>query len=193
MDYSDGSISQIQQGDLDLSYSDLEIEGSQTLEIDMKYTDVSMGSATRLNLVSSYSDLSGNDVDEVTYSGKYDDIDIDRVKTIDAESSYTEIDVHGLSQSGDFDLRYGEINVENITSGFTHLNINTSYTGVHLAFAAGASFSVDAETSYCPIHHDELRVSEKIEKTTSTSLKASRGSGGGNVYARMSYGELILE
>jgi hypothetical protein len=193
MAYSDGSVSQIQDGELDLSYSDLEMENSQTLRVEMKYSDVSMGSATRLNVLSSYSDLQGGAVDEVQYSGKYDDIEFERVKTIDVESSYTEVDIYGLDKSGDFDLRYGEINVENIGRDFTNVNVNTSYAGVRLAFAAGTPFTVDAETSYCDIQHNELRISEKIEKTTTTSLKASRGIGGGQLYARMNYGELFIE
>ena len=68
-----------------------------------------------------------------------------------------------------------------------------AYTGVVLRFAPSASFSIDAENSYCDIHHSGLKVMEDIQKTGSTILKASRGSGGGMVYARMSYGELKIE
>ena len=34
---------------------------------------------------------------------------------------------------------------------------------------------------------------QDIQRTISRTLKASRGSGGGLVHARMSYGELILD
>lgn len=193
MAYSEGSTSQISQGDLNLSYSDLEMENSHLLDVDMKYTDLVMGSVNRLDLVSAFSDIQGQDVDEVTYSGKYDDLQLDRAKKVNAESGYSEIHLQGLDQNGEFDMRYGVLIIENIGRDFSKLNINTSYTHVALSFTPGASFSLDADVSYCDIQHEGLKVTEDIERTTSRTLKGSRGSGGGLVYARMSYGELIID
>ena len=193
MAYSDGSMSQIGQGDLNLSYSDLEMENSQSLDVNMKFTDLVMGSAIRLDLDSEYSDLKGMDVDEVNYSGKYDDVKIERTKKVVAKSGYSGIQLEGLDQSGDFDMEFGELSIDNIGRNFSKLNINTSYAGVHLGFVPGASFTVDASITYGDLRHEGLKVQEHIEQITSQSLKASRGSGGGLVYARMSYGELEID
>ena len=193
MSYSNGAISGIKDGALDLSYSDLEMEDAGALQIDMKYSDLVMGSANRLKVVSSYCDLQGIDVDEVSYSGKYDELTFDRVKIIEAESAYSGIQVSGLSTKGRFDMRYGELSVGNIGKGFTRLDINTSYTGVSLEFDEAASFSIDALNNYCDIRHHGLKVTEDIQKAGSTTLKASKGAGGGMVMARMNYGELSIE
>ncbi len=193
MSYSDGAISGIKDGDLSLSYSDLEMEDAAALQVDMKYTDLVMGSANRLKVVSSYSDLQGIDVDEVSYSGKYDELTFERVKIMDAESAYTGVQVSGLSTSGRFDMRYGELSVGNIGRGFTRLDINTSYTGVALGFDEGASFSIDAQNNYCDINHHGLKVTEDIQRAGSTTLKASKGTGGGIVMVRMNYGELSIQ
>lgn len=193
MAYSDGSISQIRNGELNLSYSDLQMENSDVLEVNMKYTDLVMGSAIRLNLVSAYGDCKGMDVDEITYEGKYDDVAFDRVKSIDAEAGYTGIHLSGLDQKGQFDMRYGDLSIDHIGPGFSSLNINTSYTGVVLGFSSGTSFSVDAETEYCDIHHSDLKVTEEIERSSSRIFKGSRGAGGGKIVARMNYGELSMD
>ena len=193
MAYSDGAISGIKDGNINLSYSDLEMEDADVLDVNMKYTDLVMGSADRLKVVSSYCDLKGNDVDEVAYSGKYDDLTFERVKSIDAVSSYSGMHLNGLSTSGRFSMRYGDLQVENIARGFSRLEINTSYTGVDLDFAEDASFMIDAQNSYCDIRHHGLKITEDIQKAGSTTLKASKGSGGGQVTARMSYGELIIQ
>ena len=193
MAYSEGTTSRIQDGDLDLSYSDLAMEDAQSVNLDMKYTDLVMGSATRLKVVSSYSDLHGKDVDEVMYSGKYDDLYFERVKTIDVESGYSGMEIEGLSQSGNFEMRYGDLRVDNIGNQFTKLNINTSYTGVELRFAGGTSYTIDAQNNYCDIQHDGLKVSEDIQKGGSLTLKGTKGTGGGMVYVRMNYGELSIE
>lgn len=193
MAYSDGAMSRINDGEFALSYSDLDMEDAQTVNIDMKYTDVVMGSAIRANVVTAFSDFSGMDIDEFIYRGKYDEVVIERVKTVDMESAYSGWKIGGLSNHGRFDMKYGDLQVSNIAPGFTKLDIQTAYTGVVLRFAPTASFSIDAQNNYCDIHHRNLKVTEDIQKTGSVTLKGSRGSGGGLVIARMSYGELTIE
>ena len=193
MAYSDGSLSRIKNGDLSLSYSDLEMEDAQSVEIDMKYTDVSMGSAIRANVMTAYGNFRAMDIDELMYRGKYDDVVIERVKSIDMESAYSGMKIGGISGHGHFEMRYGDLQVSNIAAGFSKLDIDTEYTGVVLRFAPNAAFAIDAQNNYCDIHHHDLRVTEDIQRTGSTVLKASRGSGGGLVIARMNYGELTIE
>jgi hypothetical protein len=194
MSYSDGSLSQIKQGKIRLSYSDLEMENSQSLSVDMKYTDLVTGSSGRMDVVSSYGDLKGGDVAEVSYTGKYDDVQFDRVKSITADCSYAGIEVGEMASSGSFDMRYGDLSISNIWPDFKRIDISTSYTGVKLDFREGANLSLEAETNYCDIHYgNELKVSERIERGASLSLKASRGSGGGAVKAVMNYGELTIQ
>ena len=193
MDYSNGTMSKINTGNLVLSYSDLDMEDAQTVDIDMKYTDVVMGSAIRANLVTAFSDFKAIDIDELIYRGKYDEVAVERVKSVDMESAFSGWKVGGLSEHGHFEMKYGELQVSNIANGFTKLDLSTAYTGVSLRFTPNASFSVDAQNNFCDIHHQGLKITEDIQKTGSTTLKASRGTGGGVVYARMSYGELKIE
>lgn len=193
MSYSNATMSMIRSGDIHLSYSDLEMEDAPTLKLEMKYSNVVMGSAVSANVVASYSDFKGMDIDDFTYRGKYDGVNVERVKTVDMESSYSGWRIGGLSGQGRFDMRYGDLQINNIGGTFSKLDINTSYTGVVLRFAPSTSFTIDAETNYCGIDHRGLKVSENIQKASNTILKASKGSGGGLVRVRMNYGELKLE
>lgn len=193
MAYSDGSISKINKGNFVLSYANLEMEDADALDVDMKYSDLVMGTVLRANVVTSYCDLKAMDINELTYRGKYDDVVVDRVRNLDWESAYTGLQIGSLSASAHFDMRYGDLQVRNVAAGFTRIDINTSYTGVVLEFAGNASFSVDVVNNYCDVHHRDMRVSEDIQKGSSSTFKGSRGSGGGQVIARMNYGELSLE
>ncbi len=193
MAYSDGNMSRINNGELVLSYSDLEMEDAEAVKVDMKYTDLVMGSAKRASITTAYSDFRGIDIYDLTYRGKYDDVSVERVQTIDMESAYSGMRIGGLSSHGHFDMRYGDLQVSNIAAGFSRLDINTSYTGVKLRFLPGASFTIDAQNNYCPVNHHDLRVSEDIQKAGSSILKASKGTGGGLIMARMNYGELSIE
>ena len=194
MAFSQGSLSQIKQGQLSLTNSELEMENSQSLSVDMKYSELTMGSSGRLNLVSSYGETKGVDVEEVSYTGKYDNFKVERVKSISADCNLTDVEVGGIASSGSFDMHYGDLDVSNIGIGFKSLNISSSYTDVKLSFQDGASYSIDAVTNYCDINHsDDLKVSEYIERTTSATLKGSKGTGGGVIKAVMNYGELSIE
>jgi hypothetical protein len=194
MSFSQGSISQIKQGQFNLANSELDMENSQSVTVDMKYSQLSMGSSGRLNAISSYGEIKGVDIEEVTYTGKYDNFEADHVKNITADCSMTGVELQGIASSGTFDLRYGDLSVSSIGVGFKRLDISSSYTDVELGFQEGASFSIDAQTNYCDINHnDDLKVSEYIERTTSATMKASRGTGGGVVKVVMNYGELSIE
>jgi len=194
MAYSEGSLSQIKNGDLNISYSNLEMENSQSVTVDMKYSELVMGSSGKVKAVSAFGELKGKDVEDVNYSGKYDDVQFDRVKNITADCSYTDVEIGGLAYSGSFDMQYGDLSVSNIGSGFKNITLTTSFTGVELEFLEGANFSIDAQTKYCDVNYDgDFKVSERIERESSLTLKASKGSGGGVVKAVMNYGELSIE
>ncbi len=193
MAYSDGSISQIGDGELNLSYSDLAMEDGKDITMDIKYTDIQAGTIEDLVLVSAFSGLHSNAVGDMEYTGKYDDIVVEQINRINAQSGYTGIEIQELNGAGKFDMRYGDLKIEDISRNFSRLAINTSYTGVELEFKPDASFTIDAETSYCDIRHSGLKVSENVEKTTSRIFKASRGSGTGQIVVRMNYGELVIQ
>ncbi len=194
MAYSQGSLSQIKEGQINLANSELKMENSQSLSVNMKYSELSMGSSGRLNLVSSYGETKSVDVEEVNYTGKYDNFHADHVKSIIADCNLTDVEVGGIASSGSFDMEYGDLSISNIGIGFKRLDISSSYTDVEISFQDGASYSIDAETTYSDINHSaDLKVSEYIERTTSTTLKGSRGTGGGVVKAVMNYGDLNIK
>lgn len=193
MSYSKGNISQIKDGDITLAYSDLEMEDSHDVKMNNKYTDLKTGSIEKLNLVSAYSKLQSVYISQLEYNGKYDDVVLDRAGLINAETAYTDIVVEESEAGGDFDMRYGDLKLQQIQKGFAKININTSYTGVELGFNRDASYSLDAETNYCDISHPDLKILEDSQRESRASLKGLRGIGGGEIRARMNYGELNIE
>lgn len=193
MAYSEGSISQIADGNFELAYSDLEMEDAKDVTMDLKYTDITTGSFQKLRLVSAYSDFHSISVGQIDYSGKYDDLVIEQVNNINATSGFTDINIQELGGEASFEMRYGELKLDNIGRNFSKINITTSYTGVELDFRSDASFTIDVEANYCDIEHSDLKVTENVEKATSRVFKGSRGSGNGRVIARMNYGELRIQ
>src|SRR4030095_3401701 len=72
MSYSEGSISQIKDGNIVLSYSDFEMEDGNDVKIDNKYTDIKTGSIQKLHMESAYSNLHSVFIGQMDYNGKYD-------------------------------------------------------------------------------------------------------------------------
>lgn len=192
MSYSKGNLSRIQDGKLKLSYSELDMEDVANLDLDMKYTDVTMGSGERVRWTSAYGDLKAQTITDLQYTGKYDDLSLDKAGSLRVETGYAGITIGALEREGIFDMKYGDIRIDRIHRGFSDIRLNTSYTGVKLGFESGASFSLDVDNHYCDVDQANLQVNERIQKSGSLVLKGARGSGGGRVIARMSYGELEI-
>lgn len=193
MSNSEGNISQIKDGDITMSHSNLEMEDGHDVTMNNKYTDLKAGSLHKLNMKSVSGNLHAVSVEQFEYNGKHDDVVLERAINIDAETGYTGIVVEEFEGSGDFDMRYGDLKIQNIHHGFSKININTSYTGVELDFNPDAAYSVDVETNYCGIHHPDLKITENAQRESSSKLRGSRGLGGGEVIARMNYGELNID
>jgi len=192
MSYSEGAISQIRDGDMVLAFSDLEMEDGNDMTMDIKYSKVESGTFQKLRLVSANSEFQNISVGTVDYDGKYDDVILEHVSQIDVESSFTGLVIQQLTGESSFEMRYGELEVQNIHRSFNKLNLNSSFTGVELNFMPDASFSVDAETNFCEIEHEGLNVISNIEKTGKRSFQASKGNSDNKVEVRMNYGELWI-
>jgi hypothetical protein len=193
MQYSGGTLSQIKNGDLNLSYSTLEMEDGEDVILENKYTDIKTGSFKKLRMESSFSHLYSLFIGQFEYTGKYDDLVVDRSGHMNGESSFTTIVMNELESGGDFDMRYGDLKIHHVHRGFQQINLNTSFTGVELHLNPDAGFAIDADTKYCEIHHGNLKIEEDTQRQENFTLKASRGTGEGKIYARMSYGELNIE
>ncbi len=193
MAYSEGSISQINDGDIQLAYSNLEMEDGKNIRLNLKYSEVKSGTFQKLQLESAYSNFHSISVNRVVYDSKSDDLVFERVNSIDGVSGYSVITIDELAMDGHFDMRYGDLKIQNIHRGFQKLTISTSYTGVDLHFKPEVSFVLDAETNYCDVEYGALKITENIEKTNNRILKGSRGSGGGQIIARMNYGVLEIQ
>lgn len=193
MNYSEGTLSQILDGTFELDYSDIEMENAEQVTLEMKYGNLKAGSIKKLTLESASSDLRFISVDKMDIDSKYGNIHVEQAGEMNTESSFTTITVDELTSDGNFNMRYGDLKIYKVQRSFSALNINTSYTGVQLKFAPGASYTLDAVTNYCDIVYTQLKVTESIAKNTNRVIKGTVGTGSARVNARMNYGELRLE
>lgn len=192
MAYSEGSISNIKNGKVQLGYSELEMEDAESIDIRMQYSELTTGNSTNAKIDASYSDLQAGQIGSLAYIGKYADASIESVNAIEAKGAYTDMEIGILGRSGIISLTYGDLEVNRIAVGMTSLEINTSYTDVSLEFDSHAGCSIDAKVSYGDVKHTGLKVIENVDNGTSSTFKATNGSGSGKVIAKMSYGDLRI-
>jgi hypothetical protein len=192
MAYSEGSISNIKSGRIALGYSEFEMEDAASVDIRMQYSELAMGTVGSAKIDASYSDLKSGQIGSLSYTGKYADVSIESVKVIEAKGAYTDIEIGSLGTSGSIAMTYGDLEIEKIGAGLAVVEINTAYTDVSLDFQGVSGYSIEAKVSYGDIKHNNLKVVEDVDNGTSSSFKATNGSGGGKVVLKMAYGDLRI-
>ncbi len=190
--YGNGSIGAVRNLDLEVSHAQLAVGSVNKLESESKYTKTTLGTVGILRLESRYDTYDIGEVEELYNSGKYDSFKIGKAKKIGMDSKYTQLAVDFLQESLELEFQNGSFKGK-LDKGFKEVTLVGRYTDFKLEIPESANFELDAETSYAGIQYPrDLRVDFENERSTSHELRGKRGSNGGTIYARLSYGALKI-
>lgn len=193
--YGKGSLTSARDLDLNISYATLRCTELGDLTVDSKYSHLEVQSAVDIRSNSSYDNYEVEQLQTFDNVGKYDDIVIGEVASIDIKTKYTNIDVDVLTEEAEFDLKYGGAKIRNVRSGFSQIEVRSSYTGVSIDVDDNASFTVEAYCEYCPVRDSGLEVYFEKRKSSETELKGFRGSrdASSRIVTEMKYGSLTIK
>ncbi len=159
----------------------------------VKYSKVSVEKGKALIVSSKYSKVTLGDFSSVVVEASYDDYNITSVANLVMESKYSDLNVSTLSNKFKIDNKYGNIRVNNVTTGFEDINVKSKYSNVSLGINALASYKLDASTEYAEVKHGELVIRERIKESHGYSVKGTANGGGkATVYVRSEYGDVDL-
>jgi len=179
IDYTDASeISYVKKAEISLGYSELKVKESDFLDIHSRYNEVDLGNIAKLKINSGY-----------------DEYNIEKAHTINAESDFSEIDIKDLSRSLILVMKYGGLEIEEISSDFEEINVNTSYADIELSFEPGAAFDILVNESYSDINISSSYPVKKTELSyTSSRYEGKSGkSPTGKVTVDIKHGELDID
>jgi hypothetical protein len=122
---------------LEATYSKIKIKQAKKLDLKIKHcSTVDLKKVDNLKLNSSYSSIEIGEVGELRLESKKDKIDIDKVATLYGSCSLPNVYIEYLSDQINLTSRMvGVIEINEVASSFSRVEINTSYSSLVVNFA----------------------------------------------------------
>lgn len=190
--YGNGEVVSADDVELDIKYGKLEIQKAQNVDVESKYSTVIIESAKEVVTRTKYDEYRLGDLTVFRNEGKYDKIRMEHVNDIRITTDYTNIEIEDIRNNGEFDLKYGSLQVHDLTSAFEEIDITSNYTDIRMESDSDASFSYDIDTEYVDlkvpsydIYHEDGKVKE---------VKADKNGGnGGHITITAKYGSIRIK
>lgn len=195
--YGNGNVINCKDMNCAVSYGDLHVVNASDLVLNTKYSDVHVDKALDIKTTSRYDDYDINSVRDLTSDSQYGGFKVASANSLNLISRYTDFQAGRVASSATIDMNYGGLVISNLAKGFSSVNIKGAYTDVSIDVEAGASYRVDAATTYADISYPTgTKASVDSEKGSSREFKGVVGasaSPAASITARLSYGGLVLK
>jgi hypothetical protein len=183
---------------LSLAYGKADIASAGWLDATIRYAgSFVINKCQALLLDSKYSKIQIEDISSVVAETKYDKLEIENINNLVLNAGYTDINVGELAKKLKFEGGYGSLTVDRIPAGFELIETDSRYIGVRLGIESGASYELDARTSYGDLKFDESnfqhqrRIVENNSSETS-GIVGKESSPESKVKVTASYGSVKL-
>ena len=149
-----------------------------------------------LETISKYDTYRLGEVREIHNQGKYDDFEIERAENVDANARYSDFDINHLMQRGHFQLEYGDLHVDMLSSNFSKLEVESRYTGINVDVEDGASYEMDIKTNHAGINYPSgADIQYEVDRGSNQEVRGTVGGGGSKsqVLVRAEYGSVRVK
>ena len=183
---------------ISVAYGKAEIGSAGWVDLIIRYVgELAIDDCQALLLDSKYSKINIENISSLVAESKYDKLEIDKINNLVLDAGYIDINIGSLSKKLKFDGAYGSISVESIPAGFESIETDSRYIGVRLGIETGASYELDARTSYGDLKFDEGNFQHQrriVQNNTNevTGVVGKDSSPLAKVYVRSSYGSVKL-
>lgn len=187
----EGTISDVNSLNIDIKHCEVKLRNAKNIDIVSKHSEIDIDEASEIRSTSRYDDFEIGTVKELNSTGRYDDFVIGRVGTIKAVGKNSDFEIESILESGDFNLQYGELIIDNLSKSLESLKLDGEYTEFIIDTENG-TFDVTLNSEKTEVNtpktmakksekkeDDILKLEGKIGKGTSNSLikiKTKHGS-----------------
>jgi hypothetical protein len=192
--YAEGSITDTKHLDLDVKFSDLQLRNTKDITMMSKHSEIEIDEATEISSSSSFDDFEIGSVNILNSNGKYDDFSIGKVGKINVVGKHSDFEIENILNSGDFDLEYGEVVIENLSDAIESLKL----IGEHTEFIIDANESsfnlvVDGDNTNINTPNSMKKTSEtKKNQTLKLKGKVGKNATKSLIEVRTKYGSLKI-
>jgi len=149
---------------VDISYSEnSHIRNCGWLKLNMAYSEIEVERSTALMILSRYSKLYTEVGNSIVAEGKYDNYNLGSLDKFIVDTKYSDIQIDKLQNRLETEMKYTDLEVEEISASFSSIEVDAQYGGVELGIAEEASYKLDAELQYAGIDYpssDRVSVDE---------------------------------
>ena len=194
--YGKGYISRVNNLYGQVSYSELTITEAREVQLDTKYSELKSERINTLRLTSKYDDFELGDVDELRLQTKYANLRVRSARAAFVTAQYTDIRLTSLTETADADLSYGSLKIESIGRNFSEINVVGKYTDMQLYAERGAAYRFELEGSYTDIKTlpgATMRQHNKSGKYQKVEGYVGDANAKGLIKAKLNYGGLVLK
>ncbi len=131
-----------------LSYSKADIKYCNYADIDVKFGKLKFGIGKALKLDASYSDVDIKKLETLHFEGKHGGFDLDTIDIAQIDAKYMNVDIAYMSSKLNAELKYGNLNVNNVTPFFSEIKVDASFGNVKLLIHPDAVYHIDADVDY---------------------------------------------
>ena len=184
LDLSHGSISarKIKNArSIKIKYGKLKIKEIEVGDILARFSNVNIDKVGELDLNSSSSEIEIETADKIVLKSFSDDIEIEELTKLQINSSASSIEIEKLKTSIKGEMKYGDLDVDEIANDFTSITLNANSTDIDFTFKSDVALKYDIELEKgrsftIPSKGNKLIKDSRIENTHKYVGSFSRGT-----------------
>jgi hypothetical protein len=167
--------------ELTVKFSDAEVTYMKDASLRIEYSEWESDQLDNISLYSRFSEISIKNVSRLNLDSQYDEVNVVNAGSVITVGRFSELDFDKITADFDFDIQYGELDVNYIASTFKVGKIRNTFADANLTFDSRAGINVDAETKFGEISFpgSKSSVSEEIIGYTTHIYKGRIGSSSG--------------
>jgi len=150
-----------QQLDLILNFADATINTIKTGRLDCNFSELYVKEAGSIRVISKSTEFDLQEIGDMNVDSRRDKFRIRKVDLIDAQGSFSNFRISELNDRVNIRAEYGDLEIENISTDFGGIIIQSKNTDVSLYFNQASEFAYDFTYS-----KTELSLSPEMEKET---------------------------
>lgn len=132
---------------IEAKYGNIEVGNLQNAQFDLGYVgNAKINNVKELKVDTKYSNLKINTAENVSMEMKYGNLTVEHINQLKMEVKYSDIKIGALKQSLSVsELSYSNLEIDNLSSSFTRLDVQSHYGNLDVRLPAKSSFKVLAD------------------------------------------------
>jgi uncharacterized protein YozE (UPF0346 family) len=157
------------EAEISVSFGDAMINSAEQARFTLSYADLEVRDANHLDIESKSSKIRIDGVNELRVKSKRDKFTISKINAIQGDAFFTDFWIDELYENANIDMKYGNLNIDNISRDFSFLKIDSEWTDLQLYFEEGSGYAFNMQ-------HFDTKVSypEQLAEVTSECLDAEK-------------------